>query len=110
MTDFERRDLEIKEKQLEILEGNKKKAEESEKTRDNAIAQSKYDEILTISIELEDFLTEIDDWEIASRAEVITAMKGLDKWSQRYNDLHKAHREYNVATSSFLLPVETEKV
>ena len=110
MSDFERRDLEIKEKQLALMEENKKKSEHSEQVRANAIAQSKYDEILTISIELEEYLGQVTDWEKATRAEVITAMKSLDKWSQRYNDLHKAHRDFTVATSSFPLSGETEKV
>ena len=76
----------------------------------NAIAQAKYDEILAIAIELEDFLDKVPDWEKATRAEVMTAMKSLDKWSQRYNDLNKAHRDFTVATATFTLPGETEKV
>ena len=110
LSDFERRDLEIKEKQLALMEENNKKSAQAEKVNANAVAQSRYDEILTISIELDDYLNIVTDWEKATRAEVITAMKSQDKWAQRYNDLHKAHRAFSVATSTYLLSEETEKV
>ena len=38
-----------------------REAEEVEKSKANAVAQSKFDEILTISIELKDFLDKVPD-------------------------------------------------
>ena len=63
------------------MEKNQKDSEENEKTKANALAQSKYNEILACSADLEDSLNEIEDWSKASQAEVITGMKHLEKWS-----------------------------
>ena len=41
------------------------------KVKVNALAQSKYDEILAYSADLEDSLNEIEDWNKASRAKLL---------------------------------------
>ena len=110
LSDFQKRDLEIKEKHLSLIEESKKKSEDADKSKANAVAHSKYDEILTISSELDEFLDKVSDWKKATRGEVITAMKSLEIWSRRYHDLARAHREYNVATSTYPLPAVTGKV
>jgi len=47
----------------------------------NALAQCKYDEVIALGVELEDSLKVVeDDWKSASRAQIVTAMKSLDKW------------------------------
>ena len=117
LTEFEKRDLEIKEKHLALVEENRKKSEEAERTKveterikANAVAQSKYDEILTVSNELDEVLDKVTDWKNATRGEVISAMKSLESWSHKYNDLNRAHREFTIATAEYLLPFETTRV
>ena len=70
LTEFEKRDLEIKLKHLALVEENKKKSEEAERIKANAVAQSKYDEILTVSVELDEVLDKVTDWKKATRGEV----------------------------------------
>ena len=74
------------------------------------MAQSKYDEILSLSMEMDDFLDKHDDWKTAPRSEVIEAMKSLDKWALKFSEMNKAHREFALATSNFMLPNESDKV
>ena len=38
------------------------------KAKANALAQSKYDEILAYSVDLKDSLSEVEDWSEATRA------------------------------------------
>ena len=52
LSDFQKRDLEIKEKHLSLIEESKKKSEDADKSKANAVAHSKYDKILIISVEL----------------------------------------------------------
>ena len=110
MSEFEKKDLELKERQLVLMENEKKSRHSDEKVKSNAIAQSKYDEIIALASELEGYLNEVSDWSSASRAEVIAGMKSLDKWGKLYSDLNKAQRDFNVSTASFPLPEENEKV
>ena len=102
--------MDLREKHLALMEKNQKDSEENEKAKANALAQSKYNEILAYSVDLEDSLNEIKDWSKASRAEVITGMKSLEKWSLSYDNRNKAHRAFKVATSKFPLADEAEKV
>ena len=110
MSEFEKKDLELKERQLVLMENEKKSRQSDEKVKSNAIAQSKYDEIIALASELEGYLDEVSDWSSASRAEVIAGMKSLDKWGKLYSDLNKAQRDFNVSTASFPLPEENDKV
>ena len=110
LTVFEKKDLEIKEKQLVLAEESRRRSEEADKSKAKAVAESKYDVILTISIELEEFLDKVPDWKEAARGQVITAMKSLETWSQRYHDLHTAYGDFKVAISTCPLNVEAEKV
>ena len=80
------------------------------KAKANALAQSKYDEILAYSVDLNDSLSEIEDWSEATRAQVITGMKSLKEWSLSYNNLNNAHRAFKLATSKFPLADVAEKV
>ena len=92
------------------MEKNQKDSEENEKAKANALAQSKYNEILAYSVDLEDSLNEIEDWSKASRAEVITGIESQEKWSLSYDNLNKAHRNFKLAISKFPLADITEKV
>ena len=103
MSDFQKKDIELKERQLAIMEENKKRGEDNEKAKANAIGQSKYDEVIAYGAELEEHLKHVEDWSTATRSEVVTAMKSLDKWAVIYNNLNKAHREFTLATSTFPL-------
>ena len=56
MSEFERKDIEMKEeelklkkRQIQLMELNQNKSEQADKAKANALAQSKYDEILLIS-------------------------------------------------------------
>ena len=110
MSDFQKRDIELKEKQIALLEENKKKAEDDEKIKANAVAQSHYDEIVALGVELEDQLSLVEDWTSASRAEVVTGMKSLDKWARIFNNLNKAYRNFSLAVASHPLPVLSTQV
>ena len=103
MSDFQKKDIELKERQLIIMEENQKRLEENEKLKANAIAQSKYDEVIAYGIELEDYLKLKAVWSTASRSEIITAMKSLDKWALAFNNLNKAFREFTLATATYPL-------
>ena len=117
MSEFERKEIEIKERELKLKEEQLKlmrqsqtKSEQAEKDKANALALSKYEEINLLSTELDEFLDEEKDWTKASRSEVMTAMKTLDKWSSKFNELNKAHRDFVVSTSIHTLPNEAETV
>ena len=110
MTEFEKKDLAIKEEQLKLVRDNQIKNEKDEKLKANALAQAKYDEVLVISTELDEFLDQIPDWKKASRSDVMIAMKELGKWASKFSELNKAYREFTVATSTYLLPNEQEKM
>ena len=117
MTEFEREEivikreeLKLKKEQIELMKKSQSKTEEGEKAKANAVAMSKYDEIMLISTEFDDFLDKVPDWTKASRAEVMTGMKNLEKWGQKFNELNKAHREFVLATSTYMLPNESDKV
>ena len=104
MTEFQKKELELKEKQIALMEKSQERTENSEKANANALANSKYDEILVSATELEGYLTEVTDWNAATRAQVITAMKSLDKWATLYSTLNQAYREFTVATTTY--PIE----
>ena len=104
MSDFQKKDLELKEKQIQLLEKNNKRVEENEKIRANALGQNKYDEIVALGVELEDQLSVVEDWSSATRAQVITAMKSLDKWALTFNNLNRAYRDFSLATATYNLP------
>ena len=108
--EIKQRELQIKEEQLRLMKLNQSKSEQAEKEKANAVAQSKYDEILLVSEELDEVLDKVSDWSTASRSEIMTAMKSLDKWSQSFAQLNKAHRDFILATSIYPLPNESEKV
>ena len=117
MTEFERKDIEVKEKELklkeeqvQLMKQSQSKSEQVERARANAIAQSKYDEIMLVSTELDEFVDKIPDWTKATRSEVMTAMKSLEKWGQKFAELNKAHREFVLATSTYMMPNESDKV
>ena len=117
MSEYERkeiemkeRELKLKEEQLNLMKQSQTRSEKAEKEKANALAQSKYDEILTLSIELDEFLDKTVDWSKASRSDVVTAMKSLDKWDAKFADLNKAHRDFVMATSIYSLPEESQKV
>ena len=65
---------------------------------------------MLLSTELDTFTDKITDWSKASRSEVMTAMKSLEKWNLKFSDMNKAHREFGIATSTYLLPDEAERV
>ena len=48
--------MDLREKHLALMEKNQKDSEENEKAKANALAQSKYNEILTYSVDLKDSL------------------------------------------------------
>ena len=80
MSEYERkeiemkeRELKLKEEQLSLMKQSQTRSEKAEKEKANALAQSKYDEILTLSIELDEFLDKTVDWSKASRSDVVTA-------------------------------------
>ena len=104
LSDFQKRDLELKEKQITLLEENNKRALDNEKIKANALAQCKYDEVIALGVELEDCLKVVEDWKSASRAQIVTAMKSLDKWALTYNNLNRAYREFSVAVATYPLP------
>ena len=52
MSEFEKKDLELKERQLVLMENEKKSRHSDEKVKSNAIAQSKFDEIIALASEL----------------------------------------------------------
>ena len=117
MSEFERRDIEIrerelklKEEQVDLLRKSQSKLERTERTKANALAQSKYEEILHVSSEIEEFIDKVTDWSKATRSEVMTAMKSLEKWSIKFDDLNRAHREFILATSDYMLPSESQSV
>ena len=110
MSEFERQDLELKKKQIELLENSSAKAVEEEKEKAKANAQDKYDEILAIGVEMDEFLDQVEDWDKATRAEVITAMKDLDKWGDKFCSLNKAYRGFCFATSKYMQPDMSDKV
>ena len=110
MSEFERQDLELKRKQIEMMERSSLKAVEEEREKAEASAQVKYDEILAIGVEMDEFIDQVEDWEKASRAEVITAMKNLDKWGDKFSDLNKAYRGFCFATSKYMQPDMSDKV
>ena len=110
MSEFERQDLDIKRKQLELQEKLEKKTQDEEKSKANATAYVKYDEILALGCEMDEFLDEVIDWDKATRAEVISAMKNLDKWSDKFGKLNKAYREFNYATSKYMIADLSDKV
>ena len=110
MSEFERQDLEIKRKQVELLERSSKKAEEEERENAAASAQDQYDEILAVGIEMDEFLDQVDDWTKASRAEVITAMRNIEKWAEKFSSLNKAYRGFCLATSKYMQPDLSDKV
>ena len=85
-------------------------SEEAEKDKAHAIALSNYEEILSVSEDLDESLDKIKDWSKASRSEVMTGMKSLEKWSSKFAELNKAYREFVLATSKYQLPDEPEKV
>ena len=68
------------------------------------MAQCKYDEVIALGVELEDCLKVVEDWKSASRAQIVTAMKSLDKWALTYNNLNRAYREFSVAVATYPLP------
>ena len=79
MSEFEKQDLELKRKQIELLEKAAAKAVEEERETASAKAQDRYDEILDIGAQMDEFLDQVDDWDKATRAEVVTAMKNIDQ-------------------------------
>ena len=93
--EYWKKDLELREEHLALMKKSQKESEENEKAKANALAQSKYDEILAYSVDLKDSLSEVEDWSEATRAQVITGMKSLEKWSLSYDNLNKAHRAFN---------------
>ena len=117
MTEFERKEIDMKEKelklkerQIELMEENQIKADKEKKTKANAVANSKYEEIMLVSTELDDCLDKITDWGKATRSEVMTAMKSIETWGQKFSTLNKAHREFTMATSTYMLPDESTRV
>ena len=100
----------MKEEQLDLMRKSQFKLEQTERSKANALAQSKYEEILHVSTEIEEFVDKVSDWSKATRSEVMTAMKGLKKWSVKFDDLNKAHREYTLATSDYMMPNESQNV
>ena len=99
LTEFEKQSLDIQRRQLSLQESKENKAEQSEKEKSSAVAESKYDEVLAISSELEDSLDQVSDWSKASRAEIMSAMQKIEKWADKFQSMNKAYREYNLATS-----------
>ena len=71
----------MKEEQLDLMRKSQFKLEQTERSKANALAQSKYEEILHVSTEIEEFVDKVSDWSKATRSEIMTAMKGLEKWS-----------------------------
>ena len=59
--EIKQRELQIKEEQLRLMKLNQSKSEQAEKEKANAVAQSKYDEILLVSEELDDVLDKVSD-------------------------------------------------
>ena len=110
LSDFERQDLELKRRQIELLEKDSKKAELEEKEKSLATATKKYDEILAIDAEMDEFLDQTEDWDKATRSEVITAMKSLDKYGEKFSSLNKAYREFNFAISKYDQPDLRERI
>ena len=117
MSQFEAQDLELKqkelvlkEKKLQFAEEQIKKALQEEVVKAKALALEKHDEVLALALELEGFVDEIKDWSKATRAEVISTMKSLDKWSDKFSSLNKAYREFNTATSKHKFTDFTTKV
>ena len=104
------KELKLKERQIELMEENQAKTEKEKKSKANAVAQSKYEEIMLISTELDECLDKIPDWSKATRSEVMTAMKSHDTWGQKFAIMNKAHREFTMATSIYMLPDESDKV
>ena len=103
-------ELKLKKEQVDLMKKSQHKSEQTERSKANALAQSKYDEILHISTEMEDFLDKVPDWTKATRSEVMTAMQSLEKWGQKFDDLNRAHRDFVLATSDYMLPNESDKV
>ena len=93
LTEFEKQSLDIQKQQLQLQEKREDKAEQVEKEKANAVAEAKYDEILAASTELEEYLDRVADWSKGTRAEIMSAMQCLDKWSERYQAMNKAYRE-----------------
>ena len=101
LTEFERQTLEIQKQQLGMLVAKETKSEQSDKDKASAEAEASYDEILATSTELEDALDQVADWSKASRAEIMSAMQKLDRWSERFQTMNKGYREFNMATSKY---------
>ena len=59
---------------------------------------------MALGVELEDQLSVVEDWSSATRAQVITAMKSLDKWALTFNNLNRAYRDFSLATATYNLP------
>ena len=110
MSEFERQDLELKQRQFQLFEKSSAKAEEEGKEKAKATANVKYDEILAVGVEMDEFLDLVEDWDKASRADVITAMKNLDKWGEKFSNLNKAYREFTFATSKYMQPDLSDRV
>ena len=90
LTEFERQTLEIQKQQLSMLVAKETKSEQSDKDKASAEAEASYDEILATSTELEDGLDQVADWSKATRADIMSAMQNLDKWSERFQTMNKA--------------------
>ena len=110
MSEFEKQDLELKRKQVELLEKAAAKAVEEERETACAKAQDRYDEILDIGAQMDEFLDQVDDWDKATRAEVVTAMKNIDKWAEKFSSLNRAYRGFGLATSKYMQPDLSDKV
>ena len=98
MSEFERKEIEIKEeelklkkRQIELMEENQTKSDKAEKAKANSIAQSKYEEIMLLSTELDDHLDRIPDWSKATRADVMTAMKSMESWGQKFAAMNRIY-------------------
>ena len=55
-------------------------------------------------------MDQVENWNEASRTEVINAMKSLDRYSDKYASLNKAYREFNFAISKHSQPDLSDKV
>ena len=110
LSEFEKQDLELKKKQLELMEKSAARSEQDERDQAAAKAQDQYDEVLAIAVELDEFLDQVDDWDKATRAEVMTAMRNLDKVADKFSSFNKAYRGFSLATSKYMQPDMSDKV
>ena len=63
-----------------------------------------------MKFQLDEHLDQLEDWSKGTRAEIITAMKSLDKWGEKFQAMNKSYREFNTAVSKYPKTDLSEKV